>query len=290
MSRDGVAARVQAAQIWLVFQAFRILPLDVASAVGGWLGRTIGTRLPVSRRARRNLERVYPELSAVERERIVVGMWDNLGRTAAEYPHLPEFGFGPGQRVEVVGAEHLTQVRDDGLPGLFFSGHFANWEIGGYCTTANGIPVHMIYRAANNPHVEWIYRWGRDLGVELIPKGAAGARRALAVLKRGEHLGMLVDQKMNDGIAIPFFGLPAMTAPALATFALKFRCPVVPWHMERLHGAHFRLVIDPPFVAADTGDHHADIRSMMTEVNQRLERWIRANPEQWLWLHKRWPE
>ena len=101
---------------------------------------------------------------------------------------------------------------------------------------------------------------------------------------------MLVDQKMNDGIAVPFFGRAAMTAPALAQLGLRYRCPVVPVRLERLAGCRFRVTIHPPLSFPDTGDQAADVRTTMTAVNALLEGWIRAGPEQWLWLHRRWPD
>jgi KDO2-lipid IV(A) lauroyltransferase len=100
---------------------------------------------------------------------------------------------------------------------------------------------------------------------------------------------MLVDQKMNDGIAVPFFDRPAMTASAVAELALKFRCPVVPLRCERLGGAHFRVTALPPLLLPDTGDRIADSYSLMLNINQLIESWIREHPEQWLWLHRRWP-
>ena len=101
---------------------------------------------------------------------------------------------------------------------------------------------------------------------------------------------MLVDQKLNDGIAVPFFGRDAMTAPALAQLALKYRCPVVPARLERLDGARFRLTFQPPMELPDTGDREADVFETMRRVNAIFEDWIRARPEQWLWLHRRWPD
>jgi Kdo2-lipid IVA lauroyltransferase/acyltransferase len=91
-----------------------------------------------------------------------------------------------------------------------------------------------------------IARFRGDSG-EFIPKGAIAARRAIAALRRGTHLGLLADQKMNDGIPVPFFGRLAMTA-------------------------------------------RADAAALMVRINAILEAWIRDRPEQWLWLHKRWPD
>jgi KDO2-lipid IV(A) lauroyltransferase len=291
MRQRPILGRLEAALVWLIYHAFRLVPLDTASAIGGWLGRTIGYWLPVTERARRNLRRVFPELARPEREAIIRRMWDNLGRVAAEYPHLQEFEFGPGQRVEVEGRQYIEQLRDDGRPGLFFGGHYGNWELMGLCAVRTGLPLHLVYRAANNPRIDWIYSEGRgNDGTEQIPKGAPGARRALALLKKGEHIGMLVDQKMNDGIAVPFFGIEAMTAPALAAFALKFGCPVVPARVERLHGARFRMTLYPPLKFAVTGQHQADLVAAMSQVNHLLEDWIRQRPDHWLWLHRRWPE
>jgi KDO2-lipid IV(A) lauroyltransferase len=101
---------------------------------------------------------------------------------------------------------------------------------------------------------------------------------------------MLVDQKLNDGIPVPFFGRDAMTAPALAILALRFDCSVVPIRMVRLNGARFRMISEPPLPLPKTGNAEADRRTLMIAVNQVVERWIREHPEQWLWVHRRWPD
>ena len=153
-----------------------------------------------------------------------------------------------------------------------------------------GISVAQIYPAANNPLVDrMIIRFRGDAG-QLIPKGAVAARRAIATLRCGAHLTMLADQKMNDGIPVPFFGRPAMTAPALAALALRYDCDVLPARVERLGGAHFRLTVFPPLPLPRTGDTHADAAALMGEVNAVLERWVRDRPEQSFWVHRRWPD
>jgi len=283
---------VEAFFAFLLYAFFRMLPLDVASAFGGWAARIVGPRLRLSRRAVNNLTRTFPDMPRAEVARIVRGMWDNLGRIAAEFPHLGEFSiYGEGSRVEVVGVEYVDRLRDDGLPGIFISAHIGNWEIISLAATQRGLPLDRVYREANNRLVEWLYRQGRA-AVEgaLIPKGAAGVRPLLKSLKDGHHLGMLVDQKMNDGISVPFLGRSAMTAPALADFALKFDCAVVPARVVRLKGAHFRLIVQPPVDLPNTGDRHADIAAGMTMVNAIIEKWVLDAPEQWLWLHNRWPD
>ena len=282
---------IQAAGALAAYMLCRLLPLDWASAMGGFIGRAIGPRLGLSNRARRNLRAAYPGMPDAEVERIVRAMWDNLGRVAAEFPHLSEIQvYGGDGRVEVMGVEHVDGLRDDGEPGIFFSGHIANWEVLALGATQRGLPLDRVYREANNRLVQWLYDHGRA-AVEgaLIPKGPQGVRRLLQTFRGGGHLAMLVDQKMNDGIAVPFFGRPAMTAPALAELALRFDCPVVAARVVRLKGARFRLIAEPPMRFEKTGDQARDVLAAMTWVNSRIEEWVRETPEQWLWLHNRWP-
>jgi Kdo2-lipid IVA lauroyltransferase/acyltransferase len=298
--RSAVARRLRAlsypfealaAVAVLVF--FRLLPTDAASAVGGWLGRVVGPRLPITRRAGRNLRRALPELDDAAAARTLRAMWDNFGRMLGEYPHNDAItrDAGRGGRVEIVGEEHIAAIRQSGGPCLLFSGHFANFEIFAKSCAAAGMGYAQVYRAPNNPLVGRLLMRLRRLPPDAImPKGAAGARKALAVLKQGGRVGMLTDQKMNDGIPVPFFGREAMTAPAVAQLALRFRCPVVPVRMERLGGCRFRMTFHAPLNLPDSGDRHADIAAMMAGINRILEGWIRERPGEWLWLHRRWPD
>jgi len=275
----------------LWFGAFALLPPDWASALGGAIGRLIGPHLGISNRARHNIKRAFPELSESDVAHVVARMWDNLGRVAAEYSHLRNIRvFEPGGGIETHGFEHMDRAVASGRRMIIFSGHIANWEIGMLAAVQYGISVAQIYRAANNPLVDrMITRFRGDAG-ELIPKGAVAARRAIATLRRGAHLTMLADQKMNDGIQVPFFGQPAMTASALAALALRFDCDVLPARVERLDGARFRLTVFPPLPLPRTGDSRADAAALMAQVNAILERWIRDRPEQWFWVHRRWPD
>jgi KDO2-lipid IV(A) lauroyltransferase len=281
----------QAVIAWILNAFFTILPLDWASALGGWMGRQIGPRLRVTGNARRELAIVFPLLNSYEIEKIIDGMWDNLGRTAGEHPHLAKFNpYAENSRVEVIGGKILDQARDDNEPGIAFSGHLANWELVPLVSTKRGLPLHLIYRRANNPFFDRLVQRGRvSTGGQYLPKGPDGAKDTLRALSKGQHLAMLVDQKMNDGIEVPFMGRNAMTAPALAHLALRFNCPVVPVQVERLKGANFRVTIHPPLIHPNTGDKQSDILHLMTEVNNHLDNWIKQHPEQWLWVHNRWP-
>ena len=280
----------EAALLLLVMAVFAVLPVDIASAWGGWIARMIGPRLGgLSRRALANLARAFPENDALENRRILRGMWDNLGRAVAEHPHLARICRADSGRVEIVNGGAIDEILAGSRPALLFGGHFANWEIGPSTVhRLMGDTLLSVYRAANNPWIDRMLRW--RLGARrAVPKGAEGGRALLRHLRAGGHVAMLVDQKQNDGIAVPFFGATAMTAPALGRLGRRFGCPILPVRVERLAGAHFRFTVEPPIDIAGTGDAAADVLAIMTRVNAVIEAWARARPEQWIWLHRRWP-
>jgi KDO2-lipid IV(A) lauroyltransferase len=269
---------------------FRLLPIDAASGFGGWLGRAIGPRLGISRRARNNLRWAMPELDDAAIERIVIEMWDNLGRVVGEYPHFVRIA-ADESRVEILGADRIEPYRRDGVPSLLFSGHFANWELFPPTCRRAGMRCLQVYRTANNPLVDsLLLRLRGSDAADGLPKGPRGARGAIAALKEGRRVGMLIDQKLNDGIAVPFFGRAAMSPPAAVQLALRHRCALIPVRLERLEGCRFRLTFMAPLVLTETGDRRRDVVAGMISVNRQLEEWIRARPGQWLWLHRRWPD
>jgi KDO2-lipid IV(A) lauroyltransferase len=233
---------------------------------------------------------VMPDLPPREVERIIRGVWENLGRLVGEYPHLERLAAEDG-RVEIVNPEVFEVLRGDGRRGILFSGHFANWELFAHVAERQGVGYAQVTRMPNNPLVGRVLAWLRRVSPDLlVPKGASGARQALAVLLRGGRLGMLVDQKMNEGIALPFLGREAMTSTGLARLGLRFECPLVPARLERLGGCRFRITMHPPLTLPRSGDAAADSRAIMVQANALLEQWIRARPEQWMWLHGRWPD
>jgi KDO2-lipid IV(A) lauroyltransferase len=282
---------LEALGLFLGFGLFRLLPVDAASNLGGWLGRTIGPRLPVTRWARRNLRLAFPQAATGEIESIVRGMWDNLGRIAAEHPHLGRITAPGGGRVELIDLDGTAALQDRVRPGILASGHLANWEVMAVNFARVGIDLSIFARVPNNPLVRsLVERYRGAAGGRRIPKGAAGAKQAMALLAAGGTLGILADQKMNDGVEVPFFGHPAMTAAGPAQLALRFGCPLVPVRIERLGPARFRVTCHPPLARPSTGDRQHDVAALTARLNRLLEDWIGERPQEWLWLHKRWPE
>lgn len=256
---------------------FRLCPPAVASAAGGWIGRTIGPHLAVSRRARQHLRASLPGRSETEYAEIVRAMWDNLGRVFAEYPHLEAIA---RTRTEFIGKEILTAPP----PVILIAGHIANWEIAATTFFVHGIPMDLIYRAPNNPWVDALIKKFRSLHgkIETHPKSRAGMKRVVETLKAGKNLGILIDQKYNPGVEARFFGQSAMTSPAFVQLATKFSCPVHPVRVERLGGCHFRVTVHPPLETNDPVDQ------VIAAAHALLETWITERPGQWIWLHRRW--
>lgn len=282
---------LEAAGFYIGLLFFRCLPVDWASNVGGWLARAIGPRLGINRRAERNLQLAFPGIGPTETATIIRGMWDNLGRVLGEYAHLKEICAPDSGRVEGVSLSHADPLRQPGTTGIVVSGHLANWEVMQIYASRELPDTITVTRDPNNPHVHALLeRLRGGWGGRRVPKGLKGSRQVLAAMKKGAVLGALIDQKMNDGIAVPFFGLAAMTAPAVGRLALRFDCPIIPTRIERTGPARFRLTCYPPVALPDSGDTEQDVLKVMTELNTMLEAWIRDRPAEWLWLHRRWPK
>ncbi len=277
---------IEAAALYLLFTAFRQFSLPTSSFIGGWMARSVGNFLSAHKTSYKNLSQVFPNLSEKEKQQILTKMWDNLGRTAAELSHLNNDYIV--KRIKITGAENLPA---HGKPAFLFSGHVGNWELLALVAQLHNRPITAVYREANNKLVDdMIAKIRTTRCFNLIPKGRQGAVKIARAIKNNEAIAMLVDQKMNDGISIPFFGRDAMTAPAIAELALRYDAPIIPARVIRKKGAHFEVVIYPPLPYEKTDDKNHDVKNIMLAINQTLESWIREYPEQWFWVHKRWPK
>ena len=281
----------EAAGFFLMMGIFRALGLDAGSAFGGFLGRVVYSRLSPARTARTNLKAAFPQKSDAEIDAIVLAMSENLGRTIGEYPNLDKIRIsGDDARIKVIDSEFPAAAVASGKPLIFFSGHLANWEMMAIGSYQAGFEGGTVYRPPNNPYVDrWIVAQRSKCGSrEQIAKGS-GVKRMFTFLRRGLPVYMLVDQKTNEGLAVPFFGRFAMTTPAPAALALKLNATLLPISLRRTQGARFEMAYHPPVQFTPSGDHDRDVLALTTQINDVLEQMIRAEPSQWLWVHRRWP-
>lgn len=272
---------IEAAFLYIALGVFYVLGPCGASALGGWIGRTIGPRMAASRKALTNLRHALPGKSDDEYAAIVRDMWDNLGRVMAEYPHLERIA---RRHTVFNGFENIPQDKDK--PCVFFSGHIANWEVPPSAFFIHGdVKADLVYREPNNPYAAKLLEKCRSMGgaFHMLPKSRTGTRGMVGALGSGRPLMMLIDQKYNEGISVPFMGRPAMTSDAFVRFARKFDAPLIPYRIERLGGCHFAVTALPPLALDGQSDEE-----VIGAAHRLLEGWIAEKPGQWLWLHRRW--
>jgi len=253
------------------------------SAVFGWVTRTIGPRLRENRIARANIRAAFPEKTPAEVETILRGSWDNLGRVGGEFPHLDRFD------VTQFGMEKFRLLEEDGKPALLFGAHLANWELAAVCLTHYVRDSAVLYRP---PNIKRLDRWvaetrGASMG-ELISADASVLKKLIRAVRRGAHVGMLVDQYHSRGVPVTFVGRVTPANPLLARLAQHIDCPIHGVRMIRLPGNRWAGDITDPIEPARDADGKIDIAGTMQIVMSVIEGWIREHPEQWLWQHRRW--
>lgn len=278
---EGLALK---AAIWL----FRLIPVDVASCVMGFLWRILAPFNARHKRALRHLEDALPDLSAGEREAIVRGMWENLGRVTAETFHIDRLLRQP-HRFETDVDEITAQVLNGERACLFVSFHSGNWELVVQPAVEKGIAITGVYQALRNPKADEelsalrqdLYKGG------LLSKGHRTARKLLTTLKNGGVVAMMADLRETRGIQVPFFGRMAYATPVPASLARSCDVPIVVGRVIRKKGVNFRIegrAISFPV----TEDRQADIEATTIQIHAMFESWIREYPEQWMWIHKKW--
>jgi KDO2-lipid IV(A) lauroyltransferase len=274
-----------------LFRAFvRAVPPDVASWIGGRLGRAVGPLTSAHRTAARNLRFAFPDLDEAGRRAILRAQWENFGRYVFEFPIADRLTPATG-RVEICGAARLEGIARSGRPAVFISGHFANIEIMAAVILAAGVECDVTYRAANNPYVDARIKRSRfDYGIRLFaPKGVDGARDLLEALKAGRSVAMLNDQKYDGGVAGEFFGRTVMTNPAAARLALRFGTLIQPLSIRRTRGARFCVVAHEPIIVGQVKDKTGAIEAGVAQINAFIEARVRERPGEWWWMHRRWP-
>jgi KDO2-lipid IV(A) lauroyltransferase len=271
---------------------FKKMPLDKASAAGAdWLVR-LGPLTTAHRTALRNLRLAFPNESEAWRAEVAKGMWACIGRTVAEMPHLPSIhAYREDSRITVANAERLDAIRESGKGAVFISGHFANWELMPIAIAQRPTPCQMTYRPANNPLIDdRIMDIRRSYGATLqSAKGVEGGVGLIRALKKGYSVALMNDQKYNEGIRAPFFGYDCMTADGPTRLARRFGALLQPMSVKR-DGARFHAVVHEPLpIDADQPDEIA-LPASIRRINAFMEARIREAPEQWFWVHNRWPK
>lgn len=278
----------------LLHHLMRIGTIDSCSAVGAWLGVTLGPRARGrGGRARQALARLRPELSEVERTALLRRMWANIGRTMAEFSVSARLW--RSDRVAVSGLENLTAARASGRPRIYVGVHLGNWELIGPKLISLGEDlVQFIQPPANRFTRRVAERARRKYQERLLPPGPASAQRAYRALTEGGGvLVMFVDEFTRGRVQAPAFGrrlsLDGNVANAVR-LALLSNAVILPVYLLRSSGARFCLKISSPIDIESTGRRTIDIERNVHKIEQIITPIIGAHVEQWFMLHELRPE
>ncbi|WP_019959826.1 lysophospholipid acyltransferase family protein [Woodsholea maritima] len=269
---------------------FRAMGPEKASQFGADLFKVLGPKTPTDHIARVNMRVAFPDAHEREIDQLIVRMWDNFGRTAAEFPNMHRLDYsGKSDQVEIEGLDILHEISKSGEPAILVGGHFANWEVLGATISNHVATCRITYRHANNPIIDQrIIDQREAYGVRIFaPKGSDGAKEAMKALKLGNSVGIMNDQKMNDGIAVPFFGREAMTASGPSRLAMKYNAKLIPMNVRRLDGVRFKVTVYEPIALSTHPNKTQAIYETACKVTQIIERWIHEAPAQWFWVHRR---
>jgi len=270
----------------------RLFSPDLASSAGRGLMRRLGPRMDKTRHIRRNLENAFPEKNAAEIDELIRDIWGNLGSILAEYPHLGTICHREAeQRLECVIQGDPQVLHNTGKTAVFVSAHLANWELGAGVLAQFGIPATAVYTRLQNPYMDrMLYRARQALGCGLVERDGAG-RQLIRCLKQGISVGLIVDQRVDSGEPVPFFGRDMLTSITPAQLALRFDCDLIPIQIQRLKGARFRAIIHEAVRPDDeTADERSKALQMTRKINTLFESWIREQPQQWMCTNRRWPK
>jgi len=280
-----------------LLKLLRLIDPDVMADVAGAFMRRIGPLLPEHRIGRANLTAAFPEKLPAEIDTILRGVWDNVGRVAAEFAHLDHLSeFDPWHperhgRIEAPRADidRFFKLMQDGKPALVFGAHYANWELPAVCAAVCKVDSAVLYRRPNIPAVDkWLHNTRAANMGRLIPTGLDAPVKLAEALERGTHIGMLVDQYYVRGVDVTFFGRRTKANPLLARLARHFDCPIHGTRVVRLPGHRFRAELTEEIRPIRDAEGKVDIAGTMQVIISVIEGWIREHPEQWLWLHRRW--
>lgn len=281
------------AAAWLALKGLGILPRPFARSLGAQFTAFLFSFRPELKRiALRNLELAFPEMTDSDRRLIIRKMVRQVGWMAAEFAHLPGYTRKNIEKIVVLdGLKNFQAARKLGKGVVFLTGHMSAWELAPFAQALYGNPLHFLVRPVTNSRLDRLINRYRCLSGNQPVEKNRSARAILKILSQGGTVGILSDHNTagEEGIFVDFFGIPAATTSGLARIALHTNAAVVPGFLSWEEDVQkYRLRLEPAVSLVRTGDEEADIRENTAHFNRIIEDYIRAHPDQWFWLHKRW--
>ena len=274
--------------IIFLFTLFKLIGFKYSSIFSGCLATLIGPVFRSKSVIDQNINRALPKFTAKEKNKLIKKMWINYGKILSDYVFLKNFRIDQTfkDKIKIINAEILEEIKEDGRPVIFVSGHFNNFELMAMSIEKSGIDLAAVYRPLNNPFLNPLMEKIRKkyLCKNQIKKGIAGTKELLKHFKKNNSIALMIDQRVSEGIKSDFFGKKASTTTIPAQFAKKFNTKIVPVYIERLKNDHFKIEFYQPILFSNKDT----INQITLKLNGILEKMILKNPEQWIWTHNRW--
>lgn len=270
---------------WLPFAALTRL----GASLGGLFFHFDGRRKAIGLE---NLRLAFgDEQSKEELLELLKKVYKNMGRSALEFAGIPRLTREKLDRfVRIEGFERIGVAKEAGAGIILLTAHCGNWELMAQSAVLHGYPLHVIGRRANVPFLhDFIVRCREAHGNRVIVRTGA-MRKILTVLKQGEVLGVLADQRgsTSEGLMIDFFGQPAPTDMDIAKIILKTGAVVLPIFTVRNEDQTHTVHVGEPLQYKVTGNLEDDVLGVTEAYMKVIEDFIRQHPDQWLWMHRRW--
>jgi Kdo2-lipid IVA lauroyltransferase/acyltransferase len=276
------------AALRLIGGVLAFLPLETASSLSGAGWRLIAPHLKRHGRALANLAAAFPEMPPEEREAVARAMWDNLGRSFAEFFHLEEIV--EGERIRLEDSPQFASLRAAAPSAVVCGMHMGNWELVVVAALRSGFKPAGVYQKITNPLVDRYVNARRAALYPggLLEKSPRTAVQLMRIAKAGGCAAFLADQRESRGVSVPFFGRPAPSTPFPALVAETQNLPLFAFRVKRERGARFSIKTEPVPLSR-TGNRDADVAATTAALQATYEGFIREAPGQWMWAHRRWP-
>ncbi len=274
------------------FLVFKIIGLKLSSDLGEIIGKYFGPLFRKRTIAKKNILIAFPNFNEKSINEMIDRMWKNIGRIFGEYIHINKFSIIDSNKKKILFTDrnNVEILKKNNKPIVFFSGHFANFELMAKCLQELGFNIGAIYRPLNNiflnPIMEFIRK--KYICPIQIEKGSNGTKKLIKHISNNNPLALMVDQRLSSSIRVPFFDQPATTTITPAQLAIKYDALLVPVFLKRLEKTNFEFFIEEPLITNQTNDYDKDIFNITQIMNIKIEEFIKRDPAHWLWSHDRW--
>jgi len=276
----------------IFFLLFKIIGLKLSSDLGEIIGKYFGPLFRNKTIAKKNILTAFPDLNENSINEMIERMWKNIGRIFGEYIHINKFSIMDLKKIKIdfANKNNFEILKKNNKPVVFFSGHFANFELMAKCLQELGFNIGAIYRPLNNiflnPIMEFIRK--KYICPIQIEKGSNGTKKLIKHISNNNPLALMIDQRLSSSIRVPFFNQPATTTTTPAQLAIKYDALLVPVFLKRLEKTNFEFFIEEPLIINRTNDYDKDIFNITQSMNKKIEEFIKRDPAHWLWSHDRW--